>query len=143
MNGGDFEYAFHVRLHDTDAAGVLFFAHLFRYAHDAYEAFMEHAGLDLAGLIAAGRVHLPLVHAEADYLAPLRHGEAVRVRLAAERLGTRAFTLAYDFTGVDGASRARARTAHVAVDPKDGAARPLPPELRVALERLPRLPPAA
>jgi len=36
-----FEYRFTVQLHDTDAAGRLFFAHLFRHAHDAYEALMR------------------------------------------------------------------------------------------------------
>lgn len=129
----DFDYRFCVRLHDTDAAGVMFFAHLFRHAHDAYEACLGHLGLDLAGLIQAGP-HLPLVHAEADYRAPLRHGEQVWVRVTLERLGDQSFTLGYLFTGLDGVERARARTVHVAMDPAGGPMA-LPPPLRHALEQ--------
>jgi 1,4-dihydroxy-2-naphthoyl-CoA hydrolase len=130
-------YRFHVRLHDTDAAGVMFFSHLFRHAHDAYEAFLEDANLGLAQLIATGGPHLPLVHAEADYLAPMRHGEHLRVALARERIGAHAFTLTYDFLDVDGRPKARARTVHVAVSGADGAPHPLPAALRAVLERLP------
>jgi acyl-CoA thioesterase FadM len=30
-----------VKLHDTDAAGILFFSNHFRIAHTAYEDFMQ------------------------------------------------------------------------------------------------------
>lgn len=131
----DFDYRFCVRLHDTDAAGVMFFAHLFRYAHDAYEACLSMLGLDLASLIAAGGPQLPLVHAEADYRAPLRHGDQVWVRVTLERLGNQSFTLGYLFAGVDGRERARARTVHVAMDPLLGGPVNLPSALRNALEQ--------
>ena len=39
-----FFYRFTVRLHDIDAAGVMFFGHLFRHAHDAYESVMANLG---------------------------------------------------------------------------------------------------
>ena len=129
-----FDHPFQVRLHDTDAAGVLFFAHLLRHAHDAYEAWMEQAGQALPAWLAGGGPHLPLVHAEADYLAPLRHGDRVSVRLTLERLGETSFTLAYTFTTADGRPAARARTVHAAA--AAGAKRPLPEGLRAALRGL-------
>jgi 1,4-dihydroxy-2-naphthoyl-CoA hydrolase len=136
MSRQPFEYRFSIRLHDTDAAGVLFFAHLLRHAHDAYEAFMERAGFGLAGLIAGTGPHLPLVHAEADFLAPLRHGEQVHVRLGLARLGGSSFTLEYEFLGSEGNIRARARTVHVALAPEGGKSVPLPDALRRQLELL-------
>lgn len=136
MNPEPFEYRFSIRLHDTDAAGVLFFAHLLRYAHDAYEAFMEQAGFSLAELIDGAGPHLPLVHAEADFPAPLRHGERVRVRLRLARLGGSSFTLEYEFLGSEGGIRARARTVHVAIAPGGGGPVPLPAALRRRLEAL-------
>ena len=63
MSPKPFEYRFSIRLHDTDAAGVLFFAHLLRHAHDAYEAFMEQAGFGLVGLIAG----MPVILGSAAY----------------------------------------------------------------------------
>ena len=40
-----------IRLADTDAAGVLYFASLLRIAHEAYEAWFESAGLPIATVI--------------------------------------------------------------------------------------------
>ena len=131
-----FKYRFRVRLHDTDAAGVLFFAHLLRHAHDAYEDFMEQSGLPLAELIPEAGPHLPLVHAEADFLAPLRHGDEVRVHLRLARLGNSSFTLGYTFLDNNGEIRARARTVHAALDPEGGSSVPLPDGLRRQLEKL-------
>ncbi|MBN2887002.1 MAG: acyl-CoA thioesterase [Chromatiaceae bacterium] len=133
MRSAPFEHRFRVALHDTDAAGVLFFGHLFRHAHDAYEALMAHSGLPLDALIRAAEWHLPLVHAEADYGAPLRHGEQVRVTIEVLELGQRAFTLGYRFALEDGREAARARTVHVCIEAAAGVSRPLPESLRAAL----------
>jgi hypothetical protein len=48
-----FRYDFRVALHDIDAAGIMFYGHLFRHAHDAYEAFMGAIGFPLERIIAA------------------------------------------------------------------------------------------
>jgi 1,4-dihydroxy-2-naphthoyl-CoA hydrolase len=90
-----FEHRFRVALHDTDAAGVLFFAHLFRHAHDAYEAWMATLGFPLDAIVRDGELRLPLVHAEADYRRPLRHGEAVTVQLAVGEVRERSFVIDY------------------------------------------------
>lgn len=125
-------YAFEVRLHDVDHAGVMFFAHLFIHAHDAYEAFMAQLGMDLCAMIHAGE-RLPIVHASADYFQPLRHGEHITVSLEVETLGETSFTVTYSFHA---ASRllAKVRTVHVHLDPHANAAAPLPPALRKLLQ---------
>jgi 1,4-dihydroxy-2-naphthoyl-CoA hydrolase len=128
-----FEHRFRVALHDTDAAGVMFFAHLFRHAHDAYEAWMAALGFPLDAMIADGVLRLPLVHAEADYRRPLRHGEAVLVQLGVAEVRERSFALDYAFLGADGELAASARTVHVAVDADGGQA--LPAALQAALRR--------
>jgi 1,4-dihydroxy-2-naphthoyl-CoA hydrolase len=110
-----FSYSFHVRLHDTDAAGRLFFAHLFRHAHDAYESFMAHLGLPLEHLIAEGQVLLPLVHAEADYHHPLAQGDSVAVSLVIEEMRTRSFAVRYHFETANGVKAATARTVHIQI----------------------------
>lgn len=111
---------FHVQLHDTDAAGRLFFGHLFRHAHDAYEVFMRGLGFPLERLIGGGEILLPLVHAEADFCRPLSHGERVGVFLAVEDLRARSFTIVYRFETADGRIAATARTRHVQVT-RDGS----------------------
>ncbi len=122
-------YCFRVALHDTDAAGVMFFAHLLRHAHDAYEHWLANLGVDLCQLIAAG-VALPIVHASADYLAPLRHGDAVEVAVSLADLSQRRFRLEYKFYSASQQLLARAQTVHVAIDPQQHRACPLPETLQ-------------
>jgi 1,4-dihydroxy-2-naphthoyl-CoA hydrolase len=132
MPSRESEYRFRVRLHDIDAAGVMFYGHLFRYAHDAYEWLMGALGFPLEGLIHDG-CRLPLVHAEADYLLPLRHGEAIGVQLEMATLGESSFTLVYGFLDEAGILRARVRTVHVHLAPDGQRAAPLPEALRAVL----------
>ncbi|MBK1646100.1 thioesterase [Thiocapsa imhoffii] len=133
MTDPSFTYDFEVRLHDTDAAGRLFFAHLFRHAHDAYEVFMDRLGLPLHTLIDAGEILLPLVHAQADYRHPLHHGEPVRVTLRIAELRTRSFAVAYRFENADGVLAATALTVHLQVGADGTPAPQLAHSLRAAL----------
>jgi len=121
-----------IQLHHTDAAGILFFGHLFMLAHDAYQAGMAVLGLDLRRILDEGTYLLPIVHAEADFKAPLRVGDAIDIRVTVERLGQGSFTLAYDFVQATGDVAATARTVHAAMAP-GGGAMALPEELRAAL----------
>jgi 1,4-dihydroxy-2-naphthoyl-CoA hydrolase len=114
-----FAHAFSVRLHDTDAAGRLFFGHLFRHAHDAYETFMAQVGLPLERLIREGEILLPLVHAEADYRRPLCQGDRVRIMLAIDEIRTRSFAVGYRFETEDGTLAATAKTVHLQIN-RDG-----------------------
>lgn len=133
MPSTPFAYAFAVPFHDIDAAGILFYGHLFRHAHDAYEQFMKAIGFPLDRLIRDGEVRLPLVHAEADYAGPLRHGDAVTVHLCVAEIGRSAFTLAYRFTDAAGGLRASARTVHVHLRGEAPTPAPLPADLVAAL----------
>ena len=77
-----------VRLHHTDAAGVLFYSRLFELVQEAFETAMEAGGLPLGELLRDRGFRIPVVHAEADYTAPVRVGDVLEVRLAFEA-GTR------------------------------------------------------
>lgn len=116
MSSGPFEYAFEVRLNDTDAAGVLFFARLFRHAHEAYESLMAAAGFPLKDLIRQGTA-LPIVRAEADYKAPMHLGDQVRVEVSVGDVRQRSFSLDYRFLDARGLLLARAGTVHVLKGP--------------------------
>ena len=133
MSDDAFEHIFSVPLHDTDAAGIMFFAHLVRHAHDAYEDFMRAINFPLDRMIREGTQHLPLVHAEADYHRPLRHGETVWVRLRPAKVGHSSFVLEYRFTDDCGEPYASARTIHVSIGPSGSDAAPLPEGMRSAL----------
>jgi 1,4-dihydroxy-2-naphthoyl-CoA hydrolase len=138
MGDDHFIYEFQVRLHDTDAAGVMFFGHLFRHLHDAYESFMASIGFPLQRLLqpagADAPLRLPIIHASADYLLPLRLGDSVRVALSVAEVRTRSFGLDYALADGQGRPCGRGRTVHVlAATGSDEGAR-LPDRLRIALQ---------
>jgi 1,4-dihydroxy-2-naphthoyl-CoA hydrolase len=130
-----FEHAIHVRMSSIDRAGVLFYPELFRHAHDAYEALMASLDEGLGAYFEPGRPAIPIVHAEADYQRPMRHGNEFRVHVSVAQLGDSSMTLAYEFLGDDGKSCARAQTVHVFIDLDKGRPVPIPAELRAKLQR--------
>lgn len=121
-----------IRLHDTDAAGRIFFASLFRILHDAFEQFLERQGVSLGAFLHDSECSLAIVHAEADYAQPLAHGDRITIRLGAEMVGTTSFTMRYSVLR-DGSEAANAKTVHVAINPATGRKRDLPDTLRSAL----------
>jgi len=128
-----FEHSLTVPFQDIDAAGVVFYAHLFRYAHEAYEHFMQHIGCSLQELLAEGSYLLPLVHAEADYRRPLHHADRLTIELWLKTLGQTSFTLGYRVLGDDQTQHASLETVHVALDRTTQRPLTLPASLREAL----------
>ena len=90
-----FRYSTTLKLRDTDAAGVAFFAAYFAIAHDAYESFLISQGAHLRSWL--GEVHLPIVHSNADYTAPVKLGDGFDVEVSCGRIGQKSFTLSYHF----------------------------------------------
>jgi len=84
-----------VRMHDTDMAGILYFPRQFRFAHDALEDWVESEGLGFHQVFHVENFVFVIVHAEADYLAPLRVGDKLEIHLTIERVGTSSFTVNY------------------------------------------------
>lgn len=123
-----------IRLQHTDAAGLIFCSRLFDLAHVAYEAFLDEIGHPLPTALAAGPVVLPIVHASADYRAPMRLNDRVRIELWVEIVNPRSFELRYRFLKDDGTLAAGARTVHVAVRSGTGDSVRLPEPLAAALE---------
>ena len=118
-----------VRLHHTDAAGVLFYSRLFELVQEAFETAMEAGGLPLGELLRDGGFRIPVVHAEADYAAPVRVGDVLEVRLAFEA-GTRSLRVKADIVDAAGRQAAAVTVVHAAVSAATGTAVPLPGALR-------------
>ena len=129
-----FSYSARIQLHQTDAAGIIFYSRQFEIAHDAYEALMEHLGFPLQEQIAEGSFYLPIVHADADYIRPVRCGDSVEIALMVSHIGNSSFTLNYLLNDPEGAEVGKVNTVHVCVDRESGASIKIPAGLRKALE---------
>ena len=75
-----------LKLHQTDAAGVLFFSKLMEIAYDSYHEFMEHIQFGLGKIIREESFLLPIIHTEADYNKPLFVGDHLTVKFEIERV---------------------------------------------------------
>ncbi len=131
-----FETVSRINLHDTDAAGVVFFVSYFRIAHTGYEEFLESIGWGLGGIIGKSDVPVLIAHAEADYLKPFRLGEKIKIRLSVTSLRKASFELLTEIVDAEGVVGAVVRTVHVAVDGKSGKKIRLPEKLRAGLETI-------
>jgi len=123
-----------IKLHDTDAAGILFFANQFRIIHDVYELLLAKIGYRFKERLADNDFLIPIVHAESDFLAPLSVSDTIEVSLTVHALGNSSFTLAYELIDLDGRMVGRARTVHVTMDAASKSKIPLPQSFREKLE---------
>ena len=130
-----FEHRLRVRFQHTDPAGIVFFANILVYCHEAYEELLRAGGMPLEEFLGKREQTLPLGHAEATFKRPFRAGQLVTVRVSVGRIGERSFRLEYDLYGEEGEHLATAATVHVSVDPATGRSIAIAPQLRALLER--------
>jgi 1,4-dihydroxy-2-naphthoyl-CoA hydrolase len=117
----DYIYRTKIRLHDTDAAGRLFFSNQFKIFHDAYESMLSDIGFGFSGILLDQKFFLPIVHAEADYKAPLFVDDPIETRVRVADIGRTSFTLAYEmFQSARGTVVGTGKTVHVTVDKDTG-----------------------
>ena len=128
-------YQTRIKLHETDAAGLLFFSNQFKIIHDAYETLLEKAGYGFAELIRRKDFFLPIVHAEADYKVPLFAGDTIEVQVVVEKIGHTSFTLSYKLLNAARRTVGTGATVHVTVDKKTQQKIPIPPDFRQKLEQ--------
>lgn len=115
-----------IRLQETDAAGVLFFSNYFVLSHEAFESFLDRAGIDLAAIIKNNDYFLPIVRAEANYTAPLFIGDIVDIKLDIERVKESSFAVTAHFIKDGMPPAATVKTVHVSIDAKTRQKIPLP-----------------
>lgn len=128
-----FQVSLDVRFQDIDAAGIVFFARIFDYAHFAYERFLAEVGLPLHEVLRDGQFAAPLRHAEADYRAPIRYGDVLRIELVLAILADSEITLGFRVVRGDGKVCAVVQTVHTFVSPADFQRRSVPRALVEAL----------
>ena len=117
-----------VRLHDTDAMGILYYPQLFRFAQDALEDYLESVASPIAKVWNETPYFLPIVHVESNYLQPLLLGDEITVTMQVEHVGETSITLLYHFIKEE-KCMANAKIVHVSVDKKTGKKCPIPDEV--------------
>ena len=129
-----FTYKTKIRLHDTDAAGIIFFANQLKIVHDAYEDLLDEFGWSFQKMLKSTDFFLPIVHAEATYKTPVLVGDKIVVAIKVAHIGKTSF--AFEYTLKRGSTLVgTAKTVHVTINQKTRKKIPLPLLLRKALEK--------
>ncbi len=120
----EFKVTRRVEFSDTDMEGIMHFSNFFRFMETAEHGFLRSLGFSAVLSRNGMEACLPRVHAECDYLAPLRFEDEVLIHLLVERKGERSLTYQFRFYRLDGATErevARGKvTAACAVREPDG-----------------------
>lgn len=130
-----YKYRTDIRLHHTDAAGVVFFANFFVLAHDCYESFLQES-IPIGSVLEENKFTVPIVHTDADYLATLRVSQTITIEMTLNKLGKRSFELGYVFKDQDGEVVANITTVHVFLSKDAPQPAEMPQSLRKVLEQL-------
>lgn len=125
------------RYAEVDQQSVVFHAHYLTWFDETLTALLDHVSVGYPELIAGG-VDFQVVRSEVDYRDSVRWRDAVRVTAVCEHIGTTSFAIVFTVlrTGSDGVEHTavQGRNVYVVLSTDDWAKRPLPDQLRRALE---------
>ena len=131
-----YTYQTKIKLHETDAAGLLFFSNQFKIIHDAYESLLETIGFGFAELIREKDFFLPIIHCESDFKSPLFVGDLIEIQVAVEKIGKTSFIFAYKLLDTSQKLVGTAQTVHVTMDKATRKKIPIPSGLRSKIDDL-------
>ncbi len=131
-----FRYETTVKVHNMDAAQRLFFAEQFVMAHEAWEACLSSVGFSIGRILSEDSFMVPVVHAEADYSAPVALSDSITVEVRCDRIGTKSFTMGYAISKNDHQPIGRVTLIHATVSQATGRAIPIPDEFLDVLNRI-------
>ena len=119
-----FVYHRTVHFQDTDAAGVVYFANGLSLCHEAYEAALTAAGIDIRAFFRGDAIALPITHASIDFFKPMFCGDRLAIRFTPSLLTPAFFQVEYqiffdedfDQGSVEQNAIANAITKHTCID---------------------------
>jgi YbgC/YbaW family acyl-CoA thioester hydrolase len=118
-----FTYKKKILFGDCDMAGILFFANLFKYMHEAYEFFISEFE-DYNVHFNNKKVGYPVINTEAEYYSPLFLGKDAEINVSVNQVRESSYELIYEFI-IENELKAKGRTVHVCVNISDGKKQPL------------------
>lgn len=105
-----------IYLADTDAAGVVYFAHLLSICHEAYEFSLAQFGINIKDFLKDAAVAIPITEAEIQFFRPLFCGDRIQIDFTAQSLRENEFELQYKIY-LGEIMVGKAQTRHVCIDP--------------------------
>ena len=127
-----FETTTLVRFAHVDPAGTVFYPRYFEMLNGAVEDWFAHMGRNFASMIAEGKLGTPIVKLDAEFNAPSRLGDVLKISFDVKRLGNASCEVDYSISCED-ELRLRGGFVMVCLDVGSKKATPWPGDLRESM----------
>lgn len=127
-----FETKYKIAFSETDPGGILFFAEFFKIAHITYERFFDSLNLKRNYFLDKEFI-LPIVHANADYISPVKFGDELKCEVFVGKIGETSFELKYNLFNKNQIA-AKVITKHVVVKKEVFKKSEVPKDLLIKLK---------
>ncbi|MDN3509484.1 MAG: thioesterase family protein, partial [Candidatus Neptunochlamydia sp.] len=124
-----YRYKRMIRVQDTDATGVLYFANQLQIGLEAFEDFLCTQGFSIGEMIREKHYFLPIVHTESDFFLPIHVSDILELMLTFPKIGTTSFTHASEVFR-KGERVGTVEIVHVVCCPEKKESMPIPDELK-------------
>ena len=130
----EFRITRRVHFSETDRAGVLYFAHYYRFMEETEHAFRRSLGLEIFAKVDGYETTWPRVATSCEYFAPARFDDVMDVCLKIVAMGTRSVTYEVEFS-LDNQRLAfgRMTAVYCLIKQGDFEPAPIPDSLRTTL----------
>lgn len=120
----------------SDAAGIVFFGHVFSISHEVYEHFIQDKlNISWQHWFNNPDWIAPIKQSKAIYYAPLMAGQKYQVNLNIQLLTRSSFTLTYHFQK-DQQEYCQVETLHVFCNRTNKIKQPIPSEIKEIFQKL-------
>lgn len=106
-----------VRFQEVDAAALIFYGRVYDYFHDVYVEWLALHGVLLHELVKSREWVAPIRRAEAEYVSPMRFGDAITVAVVRAGFDRGDLHVGYRIEDSAGRPTAIGHTVHAVIDP--------------------------
>ena len=129
--GSSFSISRRIQFSEADPAGISFFANVYGWHHEAYEAFItDHLRIEYGKWFLSKELAVPIRKSEAEYFGPFHPGRTARIDFRISKLGESSFTAESKIYNEKSLLCATVQTVHVFMDVKTGSKVEIPTEFR-------------
>ncbi|AFZ03382.1 acyl-CoA thioesterase [Calothrix sp. PCC 6303] len=111
-----FTHQYTIRFSDTDAAGVVYFANVLNFCHEAYEESLTASGINLKQFFSNPEIAIPITHTTVDFYRPMYCGDKIGIELTPQQLDINRFEITYQITSPQSIISI-ATTKHICINP--------------------------
>ncbi len=131
-----YEREMYIPFQFSDAAGIVFFGHVYSIAHEVYELFIQDKmKIKWNDWFNNPEWIVPIKKCEAEYFAPLISGQKYLVKMHLSQITSSSISLAYSFEK-DKKEHCLVEIVHVFCSRTKKTKQPIPSEINEALQKL-------